>query len=154
MASERLTPRVVDGAIALSNAVGLPATAPNPDEWSANDVFAHLRACNDVWGNNIRAIISEDRPTLRGVNPRAWIKETDYLELEFRPSLHAFTTQRADLLAILEPMSHESWSRTATMIDVIGRSFERTVLHYADGLARHELSHVKHIEHIVNTMRM
>src|SRR5487761_1341461 len=26
-------------------------TPPNHDEWSANDVLAHLRACADVWGN-------------------------------------------------------------------------------------------------------
>ena len=24
---------------------------PTPDEWSANEVLAHLRACADVWGN-------------------------------------------------------------------------------------------------------
>ncbi len=28
-------------------------TAPNDDEWSANDVLAHLRACADVWGSSI-----------------------------------------------------------------------------------------------------
>ncbi len=26
-------------------------TTPNPGEWSANDVLAHLRACADVWGS-------------------------------------------------------------------------------------------------------
>ena len=67
-------------------------TAPKPDEWSANDVLAHLRACADMWGNCIAAIITQDKPTLRAVNPRTWIRETDYLEQEFRPSLHAFTT--------------------------------------------------------------
>ena len=25
-------------------------TSPGPDEWSANDVLAHLRACSDRWG--------------------------------------------------------------------------------------------------------
>ncbi len=129
-------------------------TAPNPDEWSANDVLAHLRACNDVWGGNIATILAQDKPTLRGINPRAWIKKTDYLEQEFQPALLAFTTQRADLLAVLEKLSPESWSRTATVIDMIGKPFERTVLTYADGLARHERSHVKQIARIVSTMRL
>lgn len=44
-------------------------SAPNDDGWSANDVLAHLRACADVWGNCIVAMIAEDTPTLRGVNP-------------------------------------------------------------------------------------
>ena len=42
-------------------------TKPDHDEWSANDVLAHLRACADVWGNCMRAIIAEDTPTLRAV---------------------------------------------------------------------------------------
>src|SRR5579885_3336060 len=90
-------------------------TAPNPDQWSANDVLAHLRSCADVWGNCIRTIIKEDRPTIRAINPLTWIKQTDYPELEFRPSLRAFTSQRAELLAFLEPLPPEGWSRTATV---------------------------------------
>src|SRR5215216_4773222 len=79
-------------------------TAPNDNEWSAKDVLAHLRACADVWGGCIAAIIAEERPTLRAVNPRTWIRQTDYRELEFRPSLHAFAAQRAELLAVLAPL--------------------------------------------------
>jgi hypothetical protein len=126
--------------------------APGPDEWSANDVLAHLRACADVWGDCIVAIITQDTPTLRAVNPRTWIKKTDYHEQEFQPSLHAFTTQRADLLGVLEPLTPEGWSRKA-IVTGAGKVLERTVLFYAGWLAGHERSHVKQIEHIVNTMR-
>jgi hypothetical protein len=125
---------------------------PNHDEWSANDVLAHLRACADVWGNCMMAIITEDAPTLRAVNPLTWIKKTDYLELEFRPSLRSFATQRDDLLIILEPLPHGSWSRTATVTGA-GKPLQRTVLFYAEWLARHERQHVKQVECIVNTMR-
>jgi hypothetical protein len=125
---------------------------PNPGEWSANDVLAHLRACADVWGNCIVAIIAQDRPTLRAVNPRTWIKKTDYLEQEFQPSLHAFTLQRIDLSAVLEPLAPEDWSRTATVTGA-GKVLERTVLFYARWLAGHERPHLKQIQRIVNTMR-
>jgi DinB superfamily len=128
-------------------------TTPNPDGWSANDVLAHLRACADVWGSCIVAMIAEDRPTLRAVNPRTWIKKMDYLELEFRPSLHSFATQRADLLAVLSPLPHEGWSGAATVTGA-GKVLERTVLFYAQWLARHERQHVKQVERIVNTMRI
>jgi len=126
-------------------------TTPNHDEWSANDVLAHLRACADVWGNCIVAMIAEDTPTLRAVNPRTWIKKTDYLELEFRPSLRSFATQRAELLAVLGPLPHEGWSRAATVTGA-GKVLERTVLSYAQRLARHERPHVKQVERIVNTI--
>ena len=71
------------------------------EPWSASDILAHLRACADMWGKYIGMILSEDRPTFRAVNPTTWIKQTNYREQAFQPSLHAFTTQRAELLAVL-----------------------------------------------------
>ncbi len=127
-------------------------TSPNHDEWSANDVLAHLRACADVWGTCILTMIAEDTPTLRAVNPTTWIKQTDYRNLDFRPSLRAFATQRADLLAVLEPLPPNGWSRAATVTGA-GKVLERTVLFYARWLARHERQHVKQVERIVNTMQ-
>ena len=111
-------------------------------------MLAHLRACADVWGNCIVAIIAEDTPTLRAVNPLTWIKKTDYLERNFRPSLGAFATQRAELLAVLEPLPREGWSRSATVTGA-GKVLERTVLFYGQWLARHERQHVKQVERIV-----
>jgi hypothetical protein len=127
-------------------------TAPGDDEWSANDVLAHLRACADVWGGRIAAMLAEDRPTLRAVNPRTWIKQTDYRDLEFRPSLRVFAAQRAELLAVLESLPPEDWSRAATVTGA-GKVLERTVLSYAQGMARHEQPHVKQIERVVATVR-
>src|SRR5688572_6412361 len=105
-------------------------TSPGPGEWSANDVLAHLRSCADMWGMCIAAILAEDHPTLRAVNPRAWIKQTDYPDLEFRPSLDAFAAQRAELLAVLAPLPPDGWSRSAT-VKGAGAVLERTVLIYA-----------------------
>jgi DinB family protein len=123
-------------------------SSPNPDEWSANDALAHLRACADVWGGCIATILAEDTPTLRAINPRAWIKRTGYLALEFQPSLRAFTAQRAELLAALEPLPREAWSRAANVTGA-GKVLELTVLSYARRMARHERPHVKQIARIV-----
>lgn len=122
-------------------------TAPNHDEWSANEVLAHLRSCADVWGDCMRVIIAQDRPTLRAVNPRTWIEKTDYLKQEFQPSLHDFTSQRIDLLAVLEPLAPEGWARAATVTGA-GKTLERTVLFYAQWLATHERPHIKQIGRI------
>jgi hypothetical protein len=51
-------------------------------------------ACADVWGHCILAMLEEDPLTWRAVNPRAWIKQTGYFELDFQPSLDAFAKQR------------------------------------------------------------
>ena len=124
-------------------------TSPNPGEWSANDVLAHLRSCADVWGGCIERILAEDMPTIRAVNPTTWIKKTDYPEQEFRPSLQFFTAQRSDLLAVLEPLTPEEWTRGATVTGA-GKPLERTVYSYAQWLANHERSHMKQIANIVN----
>ena len=114
-------------------------------EWSVNDVLAHVRSCADVRGEHIRTILAEDHATFRAVNPRTYIKTTDYLELEFRPSFRAFAKQRADLLALLRPLSRKSWERAAT-VKGAGAPLERTVHFYADWVAIHERPHVKQVE--------
>ena len=37
-------------------------TSPEPGEWLARDVLAHLRACSDMWGKYIVKILNEDHP--------------------------------------------------------------------------------------------
>jgi hypothetical protein len=120
-------------------------------EWSANEVLAHVRACADVRGEPIRTIVAEDHPTFRAVNPLTWIETTDYFDLEFRRSFRAFTKQRADLLALLKRLPRKDWSRGATVTGA-GAPLQRTVLFYAQWVARHERPHVKQIARIAATM--
>jgi hypothetical protein len=123
--------------------------APGPGEWSANDILAHLRSCADFWGNYIRRILVEDRPTWRAVSARTWLKRADYPTLEFRTSLRAFAAQRAELLATLEPLPREAWSRAAA-VKTPDKVRERTVLSYAEGMARHEHQHIGEIGQIAS----
>ena len=124
---------------------------PEPGEWSARDVLAHLRACSDIWGQYIVRILSEDRPTIKAINPTTWIKKMDYREQPFEPSLRAFTVQREALLAVLRPLVPEAWSRMATVTGA-GKPRERTVYTYGLWLVNHERSHIRQIECIVSTM--
>jgi len=39
-------------------------------------------------------MLGEDRPTIQAINPRTWIKSTDYVDQEFRPSLQTFSSSR------------------------------------------------------------
>ena len=117
---------------------------PGEQEWSLNDVLAHLRACSDVWGGYMRRIAEQEHPTFRAVNPRTWIDSTDYPSLEFTPSLHAYREQRDELVAFLRALPRAAWSRSATVTGG-GRPRERTVLEYARWLANHERSHLRQI---------
>ncbi len=141
--------RIAEFTNGLSPAILL--TAPQPGEWSARDVLAHLRTCSDMWGKYINLILNQDHPTFKAVNPTTSDKQTNYLEQEFQPSLQAFTSQRDGLLTVLTPLPPEAWTRTATVTGA-GRPRERSVHSYAQWLANHERSHIRQIEKIVNTL--
>lgn len=133
--------------MAAATAGARPASlreAPAEGGWSATEILAHVRACADVWGSCIATILEADRPTIRAVGPRSYIHTTNYPDLDFEPSFRAFSAQRAGLLAVLEPLPPEAWSRTAVVTGA-GAVFERTLNWYALGLAAHERSHVKQI---------
>ena len=59
-------------------------------------------------GKYIAKILAEDRPTFKAVTPTTWIKQTNYREQEFQPSLQAFIAQRAELLALFKPLLPEA----------------------------------------------
>jgi hypothetical protein len=127
--------------------------APSVGEWSVNEVLAHLRACNEVWGSYyIMTILAQDNPTIKAMNPRKWIKNTDYLDQEFQPSLRAFTNQRRKLLTVLEPLPPKDWMRTNILIGA-GKPLQQTLISHADGLARHERAHLKQIERALNALQ-
>ncbi len=115
--------------------------------WSATEILAHLRACADMWGAAIAAMLAEEHPTLRAVNPRKWVKSTDYADQQFAASFAAYAAQRDALLAVLQPLPAEAWARTATVTGA-GAPLARTVHFYAQWLASHERTHFKHIARV------
>lgn len=123
--------------------------SPAPDEWSVTEILAHLRSCADMWGDAIEKIVLTDHPTIRAVNPTTWIKSTDYRELDFSPSLQAFTKQRQHLLQLLGQLPSDGWSRTATVLGG-GKPLELTVHSYAARLARHERTHWRQLAKTVS----
>jgi hypothetical protein len=147
----RTTPDRIEAATAGATAEQLQAR-PAANEWSANEVLAHLRSCADCWGDCIERMIAEDHPTLRAVNPRSYIKRTDYRELDFGRSLKAYAKQRAGLLTVLEPLTPAQWERGATITGA-GKELERTVHVYAQWMARHERPHVKQIAKTIEAVR-
>jgi hypothetical protein len=122
------------------------ASRPEPEEWSPLEILAHLRACAAVWGDQrIGRMLDEDEPTIWSVNPRRWIRSTDYPEIPFCDSFEAFRVQRSNLLTRLESISPADWERGATFT---GAGFPRryTVRSEADAIARHEQAHIRQIE--------
>ncbi len=126
-------------------------TAPKPNEWSANDILAHLRACADVWGGCIEKLLTQDKPTWRALSPRTYIKRTDYPDLQVQTSLLAFTNQRAALMPVLMSLTDADWSRTATVTGA-GAPLQPTLLSFAERMARHEREHLRQLKLIVDSL--
>lgn len=118
---------------------------PDDETWSANDILAHLRACADVRGKSIMAMLSQEHPTLRYISPRTWMKKTDYPRQGFYISLEAFTKQRNELLRSLRSLKNKDWARRATFTATT-RGREQTVFSYANIIAQHENEHCIQIE--------
>jgi hypothetical protein len=121
---------------------------PAPDAWSANEVLAHLRACSDVWGRSIIAILTQNRPTLRYVSPRTWIRKTNYTDLTFDASFQAYVDQRKDLLKVLRALPQKDWLRGAS-VKAAAKFREETILSYAQRMAQHEAGHCDQVERIL-----
>jgi hypothetical protein len=114
------------------------------ENWSVNDILAHLRLCADVWGDSIERMLAEDHPTVPYRHPRQWIKKTDYPQLPFHESLQTFTAQRKKLLRVLKRLSFEDWSRAATI-----KGSEHTVFTQVRRMATHENVHCEQIESLL-----
>jgi hypothetical protein len=80
------------------------------------------------------------------------LRKTEYATWPFPASLEAYAAQRADLLAVLEPLAPESWERVAIVRESGGHVIERSVLFYAWSLATHEQEHLVQIADAARTV--
>ena len=128
-------------------------TSPEPGEWSAVDLLAHLRASQDVLGRNITRIVREERPAWRRLSPREWQRKSGYNGADFGPAFESFATGRAELLPILEAMRPADWERVAVVTVAPGRTVEQTARFFGDWLAGHEVIHLEQLERALDAVR-
>ena len=114
------------------------------EPWSVNDILAHLRASADVREKFIRAMLTQNGPTLRYISPRSHIRKTNYLELAFPESFEAYRKQRNELLKTLKDLSTKEWLRSAVI-----KERKETVLSYTRYLTGHETAHCEQIEELL-----
>ena len=118
-------------------------SAPEPGEWSANVLLAHLRACQDVLGANIVRIVREDRPAWKRRSPREWHRKSGYNAWSFSPAFEDFAKGRVELLADLDSVRLEDWERIAVVTVQPDRVLEQSARFFGDWLAGHEREHLE-----------
>jgi hypothetical protein len=118
--------------------------APQPGEWSALEILAHVRSCADVRGAAAMRLLAEDHPRFRDVSPRIHQRSTDYERIDFASSLQAFAAQRTALLEVLRGLEPARWARSATVIRN-GKPVDWSVRWYGQWIASHEQVHLEQL---------
>lgn len=121
------------------------AQASSKRDWSALEILAHLRSCEEIWTFSIYAMLTEDQPTLPLLDERRWTKTTHYATLSFADSFQAFTLKRAELLRVLRNLPEEAWLRTA---NIGGR--KHSVFSQARRMALHEAEHCEQFAALIS----
>lgn len=118
---------------------------PEEGEWSAAEILAHLRSCQDVWSYSIYAMLLSPEPALAYVHPRPWTKLMQYELLPFAASLDGFESDRRDLLRILGSLKEQDWESSAT---IKGRT--HSVFSQIRRMAKHEEEHWPQLESFID----
>ena len=106
-------------------------------------MLAHLRACAELWGFSIFAMLAEKDPVLALPDERRWAKAAGYTRLDFATSLQVFSQQRGELLEVLGELDLDGWGRGA---QIDGR--RHTIFSQARRMAKHEGEHCTQIEEL------
>lgn len=125
-------------------------TKVSAEEWSVNEILAHLRVCAEVWGKSIVAMLTQDQPTLRYVSPRTVAKKRNYATQEYHASLQVFSQQRSELVVRLTPLDTKAWSRRATFTGTT-RGREQTIYTYVQRIIDHEAAHLAQLETLLQS---
>lgn len=89
-------------------------TAPSKGEWSAAEIFAHVRASDDIVAYRAYAILTRDNPPLTAYDERRWSEVARYAQVDVYPSLTVYTLRRNELVNMLRQVTLDEWSRVGT----------------------------------------
>ena len=116
------------------------------EPWSIGDILVHLRACSDVWGETIRAMLAEDNPIQRYKSPRAFMNRPKYQDQEFATALESYTQERQNLVKVLTNLDDAGWARPGTYTGTTPRHRNQTVWSLTNRIVNHEQPHLEQIE--------
>ena len=86
-------------------------TAPEPGEWSAATVVAHLADAELVWGVRARLILTTDRPWLASYPEDVWADRFAPLEPDTREALSRWRQLRDANVRVFAACDEADWIR-------------------------------------------
>lgn len=108
-------------------------------EWGVVEILPHLRDWEEVYLGWIRQVLDEDTPVLEMVDDSLWAIEHDYANEHVPEALESFTSDREEVVKLLESLEESAWQREA-----IHPRMGRITLHQlADRMCDHDARHVE-----------
>lgn len=109
------------------------------DGWSTAEIFAHMRASDDIMTPRVFMILVRDQPPLAAYDERRWAEVAGYTLADFQTSLQAFTLRRIELVSMLYRIAPEEWRRVGmheargpiSLLDVVTKLVEHEEEHCA-----------------------
>lgn len=102
------------------------------------EILPHMRDWETILGERVARILEEDEPSLEEYDDSLWAIEHAYREQDPRQALQEFSALRSSLVARLEALPPEQWSRVGILA-----KHGRVTLHWLlDRFCDHDAKHV------------
>lgn len=118
---------------------------PAPDQWSVNEILAHMADTEIVGGFRMRLILGSPGTPIAGFDQDAWVIAGHYDKRDPRKSVEQFRAVRAANLALLKSLTPEQWKHYGMHSERGRESIADHVLRFAG----HDLNHLQQIERIL-----
>jgi uncharacterized damage-inducible protein DinB len=124
---------------------GVPEEAlrrkPAPEKWSMLEIACHLRDVERLFLERYAKMASQDRPALRVIDQDALAAALQYGQDDPAVALGEFRALRAETVALLSALAHQSWQR----IGVHPKRGEFSIAAQADLHGHHDANHLDRI---------
>ena len=117
---------------------------PNPGRWSISEVLAHLSALEQVYGERVRRMVSEDSPSLARYDLEGAKARNEYVRGSGPENLARFASLRRSTVALLTSLPASAGARTGVHSE-LGTI---TLAHLLNEWASHDLGHLRQVEEL------
>lgn len=111
---------------------------PAPDEWSLNEIAAHLRDAEASFVERLELIAGQDEPDLPNVDTAVYVMERDYQGVDLYEVLMEFSRLRHQSTGLLWSLAPYDWEREGVH-PYRGRI---SIMQVARDMNEHDLGHL------------
>jgi hypothetical protein len=116
-----------------------------PDQWSVNEILAHLAEAEIVGAFRMRLILGAPGTPITPFDQDSWVISGHYSKRDPRKSLEQFRAVREANLILLKSLTPQQWKHHGVHAE---RGVE-TIEHIAHMFAGHDINHTRQIEQIL-----